>query len=185
MSVEFDFLTPTDKPALVGLTTPELQDTAKTALDQLGYKVHTAINHGEFLHKFAQVPYQVVVLEELFSSATPEENESLLTIQRMPMSMRRHAVFILFGFSMATTGGLGWGASPGGVSPRSHSLVDALAVAECPGSCHVTLPFKSKGAQNRPWWTPGSNTVGGVAVAGSSRLSGPTGSVTETLLLFS
>ena len=102
MSVEFDFLTPTDKPALVGLTTPELQDTAKTALDQLGYKVHTAINHGEFLHKFAQVPYQVVVLEELFSSATPEENESLLTIQRMPMSLRRHAVFILFGFSMAT-----------------------------------------------------------------------------------
>jgi hypothetical protein len=102
MSVEFDFLTPTDKPALLGLTTPELQDTAKTALDQLGYKVHTAINHGEFLHKFAQVPYQVVVLEESFSSTTPEENESLLTIQRMPMSMRRHAVFILFGFSMAT-----------------------------------------------------------------------------------
>ena len=102
MSVEFDFLTPTDKPALLGLTTPELQDTAKTALDQLGFKVHTAINHGEFLHKFAQVPYQLVILEELFSATTPEENESLLTIQRMPMSMRRHAVFILFGFSLAT-----------------------------------------------------------------------------------
>jgi hypothetical protein len=102
MSVEFDFLTPTDKPALLGLTTPELQDTAKTALDQLGYKVHTAINHGEFLHKFSQVPYQVVVLEEMFAANTPEENESLLTVQRMPMSMRRHAVFILFGFSFAT-----------------------------------------------------------------------------------
>ena len=102
MSVEFDFLTPTDKPALLGLTTPELQDTAKTVLDQLGFKVHTAINHGEFLHKFAQVPYHVVILEELFSATTPEENESLLTIQRMPMSMRRHAVFVLFGFSMAT-----------------------------------------------------------------------------------
>jgi hypothetical protein len=44
----------------------------------------------------------VVILEELFSAATPEENESLLTIQRMPMSMHRHAVFILFGFSLAT-----------------------------------------------------------------------------------
>lgn len=102
MSVEFDFLTPTDKPALIGLTTPELQDTAKTALDQLGYKVHTAINHGEFLHKFGQVPYQVVVLEEMFAANAPEENESLISIQRMPMSMRRHAVFVLFGFSFAT-----------------------------------------------------------------------------------
>jgi len=102
MSVEFDFLTPTDKPALLGLSTPELQDTAKTALDQLGYKVHVAVNHGEFLHKFAQVSYQVVVLEEMFSSSTPEENESLLTLQRMPMSMRRHSVAILFGFSLAT-----------------------------------------------------------------------------------
>jgi len=62
MSVEFDFLTPDDKPALLGLSTPELQDTAKTALDQLGYKVHIAANHGEFLHKFGQVAYNVVIL---------------------------------------------------------------------------------------------------------------------------
>src|SRR5437762_841025 len=102
MSVEFDFLTPTDKPALLGLTTPELQDTAKTALDQLGYKTHVAVNHGEFLHKFNQIPYHVVILEEMFSSSTPEENESLQTLQRMPMTMRRHAVVILFGFSLAT-----------------------------------------------------------------------------------
>src|ERR1041384_6037494 len=102
MSIEFEFLTPNDKPALLGLSTPELQDTAKTALDQLGYKVHVAVNHGEFLHKFAQVGYHVVVLEDMFSSATPEENESLLTLQRMPMSMRRHTVAILFCFSLAT-----------------------------------------------------------------------------------
>jgi hypothetical protein len=102
MSVEFDFLTPNDKPALIGLSTPELQETAKTALDQLGYKVHIAVNHGEFLHKFAQVAYQVVILEEMFAATSPEENESLLAIQRMPMNLRRHAVFILFGFSLAT-----------------------------------------------------------------------------------
>ena len=102
MSVEFDFLTQTDKPALLGLSTPELLDTAKTALDQLGYKVHTAVNHGEFLHKFNQVAYQVVILEECFSASTPEENESLIAVQRMPMSQRRHAVLVLFGFSLAT-----------------------------------------------------------------------------------
>ena len=102
MSLELDFLTPADKPALLGLSTPELLETAKNALDQLGYKVHTAVNHGEFLHKFAQVPYQVVIMEELFSSATAEENETLRAIQRMSMSQRRQAIFILFGFNLST-----------------------------------------------------------------------------------
>jgi len=102
MSMDFEFITATDKPALIALSTPELQETAKNALDQLGYKVHTAVNHGEFLHKFAQVPYQVVVIEELFSATTPEENESLIALQRMPMSLRRHSTVILFGFNMAT-----------------------------------------------------------------------------------
>ena len=102
MSVELEFLTPADKPALLGLSTAELQETAKTALDQLGFKVHTAVNHGEFLHKFAQVPYQIVILEELFSANSPEENESLCVLQRMPMNQRRNAVFVLFGFNLAT-----------------------------------------------------------------------------------
>src|ERR1041385_1212710 len=102
MSMEFDFLTANDKPALLGLSTPELQETAKTALDQLGYKVHTAVNHGEFLHKFAQVAYQVVVLEELFSATTPEENESLIALQRLSMNLRRQSTIVLFGFNMAT-----------------------------------------------------------------------------------
>ncbi len=102
MASEFDFVTTTDKPALLALSTPELLDTAKAALDQLGYKVHIAENHGEFLHKFNQVTYQLVVMEECFNCATPEENESLLVLQRMPMNQRRHAVIVLFGFAMAT-----------------------------------------------------------------------------------
>jgi len=102
MSVEFDFLRPEDRPALIGLSTPELQDTARSALTQLGYKVHTAVNHGEFLHKFSQVPYQVVIIEELFAATKPEENESLIVLQRLAMSQRRHAVVVLFGYGMAT-----------------------------------------------------------------------------------
>lgn len=102
MSADLEFLTANDRPALLGLSTPELQETAKTALDQLGFKVHTAVNHGEFLHKFAQVPYQVVILEEMFSATTPGENESLRAIQRISMMQRRQAVFILFGFNLAT-----------------------------------------------------------------------------------
>ena len=102
MSLEFEILNATDKPALLGLSTPELLDTARSALDQLGYKVHTALNHGEFLHKFAQVQYEVVILEECFASSTPEENESLQVLQRMPMNQRRHAEVILFGLSLST-----------------------------------------------------------------------------------
>jgi len=102
MTTEFDFLTPTDKPALIGLSSVELQESARAALDQLGYKVHTAVNHGEFLHKFTQVPYQVVVLEELFAATTPEENESLQALKRMPMNTRRHSSVLLFGYNMAT-----------------------------------------------------------------------------------
>ena len=76
MSAEFDFLTPDDKPALMAINTAELADNAKAALDQLGYKVHAASNHGEFLHKFAQTPYQVVVLED------EEADEGAATVAR-------------------------------------------------------------------------------------------------------
>ena len=93
--MDFDFLTANDKPALIALSTPELQETAKNALEQLGYKVHTAVNHGE-------LAYQVVIIEELFSASTLDENESLSALQRMPMNSRRHSVVILFGFNMAT-----------------------------------------------------------------------------------
>ena len=102
MNDQFEFLSATDKPALLAFSTPEWLESVKTALQELGYKVHTAVNHGEFLHKFGQVAYQVVVLEELFSATTPEENESLIALQRMPMSVRRHSTVVLFGFNMAT-----------------------------------------------------------------------------------
>lgn len=102
MSAEFDFLTPDDKPALMALSSVELADNAKAALDQLGYKVHSAANHGEFMHKFAQTPYQVVLVEDVFACASLEENEALQALQRMPMSLRRHCVVILVGNSFAT-----------------------------------------------------------------------------------
>ena len=102
MSAEFDFLTADDKPALLGVSTSEVADNAKAALEQLGYKVHSASNHGEFVHKFAQASYQVVVIEEMFASGSVEENESLSALQRMSMNLRRQAVVLLIGPSYAT-----------------------------------------------------------------------------------
>lgn len=102
MSDRFDFLSATDKPALLAFSSPEWLEAARTALQELGYKVHTAATHSDFSIRFSQVHYQVVVLEERFAANTMEENLTLQALQHMPMSQRRHAVIILFGESFQT-----------------------------------------------------------------------------------
>jgi DNA-binding response OmpR family regulator len=99
MAATFDFLTASDKPALLALSTPEWQEIAKTALSELGYKVHTAATHGDFITNFGQVPYQVVIIEELFAADTAPENRGLAFLQRTPMQYRRHSTIILVGDS--------------------------------------------------------------------------------------
>src|SRR5438874_10705079 len=102
MSSKFDFISATDKPALLAFSTPEWLEAAKTALNELGYKVHTAATHGDFLIRFSQIQYQVVILEELFAASTLSENLTLQSLQHMPMSQRRHSTVILFGDSFQT-----------------------------------------------------------------------------------
>lgn len=102
MADRFDFISATDKPALLAFSTPELLEAAKTALTELGYKVHTAATHGDFLVRFSQIHYLVVVVEELFAANNIEENLTLKALQTMPMAQRRHATVILFGDSFQT-----------------------------------------------------------------------------------
>jgi hypothetical protein len=99
MAGNFDFLTTTDKPALIALSTPEWLELARAALNELGYKVHTAATHGDFITNFTQVPYQVVIIEECFAADTAPENRSLVFVQGAQMNLRRHAVVILVGDS--------------------------------------------------------------------------------------
>ena len=102
MADRFEFLSATDKPALLAFSTPEWLEAAKVALEELGYKVHTAATHSDFLIRFSQVHYQVVVLEELFAANNIAENVTLRALQTMPMNERRHATIILFGDSFQT-----------------------------------------------------------------------------------
>jgi hypothetical protein len=99
---EMEFIGLRDKPALLALSTPEWLEAAANVLREIGYKVHAASNHDDFLLRFSRIQYQVVLLEELFCAHTPEENITLQYIQQMPMSQRRHAVFILLGNSFGT-----------------------------------------------------------------------------------
>jgi hypothetical protein len=102
MSSQFDFISATDKPALLAFSTPEWLEAARSALNELGYKVHTAATHGDFLVRFSQAHYQVVILEELFAANTIAENTTLQCLQTMSMNERRHATVILFGGSFQT-----------------------------------------------------------------------------------
>ncbi|MDB6065195.1 MAG: hypothetical protein JWR26_1403 [Pedosphaera sp.] len=102
MPEDFDFISATDKPALLAFSTPEWLESAKIALQELGYKVHTAATHSDFLIRFSQFRYQVVILEELFAANSMEENTTLRSLQNMPMNQRRHATIILFGTSFQT-----------------------------------------------------------------------------------
>jgi hypothetical protein len=102
MPSKFDFISTTDKPALLAFSTPEWLEAANSALTELGYKVHTAATHTDFLVRFSQVNYQVVIVEERFAANDPSENMTLRALQEMPMSQRRHATVILFGDSFQT-----------------------------------------------------------------------------------
>jgi hypothetical protein len=101
-SFETQFVTAGDKPALIAFSTPDWLDAVKVALRGLNYKVHTAATHSDFLVRFSQVRYQVVVVEELFGANNLDENSTLKALQTMPMGLRRHATIILLGNSFQT-----------------------------------------------------------------------------------
>lgn len=102
MSDKFEFIGTNDKPALLAFSTPEWMDAARVALEELGYKVHTAATHGDFLVRFTQARYQVCVIEERFAANDITENLTLQAVQRMAMNERRHCTFVLFGESFQT-----------------------------------------------------------------------------------
>lgn len=102
MNANFDFISVNDKPALLGLSTPEWQELARAALTELGYKVHQAAAHGDFIANYTQVPYEVVIIEERFAADSAPENRSLTFLQLCQMHLRRHTAIILVGDSFTS-----------------------------------------------------------------------------------
>ena len=102
MTGSFDFVGSGDKPALIAFSTPAWMESAKAALTELGYKVHTAATHSDFILRFSQVQYQVVLVEELFGANRIEENLTLKSLQNMTVGLRRHATVLLIGDSFQT-----------------------------------------------------------------------------------
>jgi hypothetical protein len=102
MSANLEFLGANDRPALIAFSTPDWLDTVKTALTELGHKVHTAATHSDFAVRYSQARYQVVIVEELFGANSPEENLTLKGLQKMGMTQRRHSTILLVGNSFQT-----------------------------------------------------------------------------------
>jgi hypothetical protein len=99
---DFDIISPGDQAALLAVSTPEVIGLAKTALVELGYKVHVVENFEQFELRYNQINYQIVVLEETFAGSDSLENPALRMVQNLPMSLRRHAVIFLVGPGMET-----------------------------------------------------------------------------------
>jgi hypothetical protein len=95
MSLDLEILAPTDRPVLLGISSQDVLDYAAGVLDQMGYKVHTASKHDEFLDRFSRVQYELILLEDTFADSPADQNESLQTLQLMPMPQRRHATVLL------------------------------------------------------------------------------------------
>ena len=96
---DFEFLRPTDKPAIIGISTMETLAACRSVLHELEYKVHHSPDHEDFVIRFGQIQYHIAIIEERFGCEAIEENHALARLQFMPMNLRRHAVTLLIGES--------------------------------------------------------------------------------------
>jgi hypothetical protein len=102
MSNQFDFIGTADKPAIIACANLEWLEASQNALQELGYKVHVAANHEDFLSRFSRVNYRFVLIEDLFGANDIKENASLTALQGMLMGQRRHATIVLVGNTFRT-----------------------------------------------------------------------------------
>ncbi len=92
---DYEFISPSDKPALLALSSMEVLANVQTIVLECGFKIHVASNHDDFGKRFTALNYHLVIVQELFAAGTPDENVTLRTLQWMPMTRRRHTVVVL------------------------------------------------------------------------------------------
>jgi hypothetical protein len=102
MAVDLDFLNPSYKPALLALSAEDTLAVCREFLRELSFKVLVAGNHDDFIARFNNIQFQLVVIDESFASRTPDENVSLHHIKNMPMNHRRHTTIVLLGHTFQT-----------------------------------------------------------------------------------
>lgn len=81
---------------MVCMGQPQQQAGTKTALEELGYTVHTPANPEDAIQRLRKNRYEVVILHEEYGGSA-ETNLVLQTIQPMVMPLRRHMCVGLVG----------------------------------------------------------------------------------------
>jgi hypothetical protein len=102
MPLDLEILAPGDRPILLGVSSKDVLDYAEGVFDQMGYKVHVAATHDEFLERYGRVQYEIVFVEDSFGGVPWTQNKALTTLQTMPMALRRHSTVMLFSDTLET-----------------------------------------------------------------------------------
>ncbi|MDD5713248.1 MAG: hypothetical protein PHY31_10905 [Smithellaceae bacterium] len=85
----FDFLVPDVSTALICENDEASHAKIKEALDQLNYRITEPATARDALKNMRFHTYDVIVVNELFDAATPEENSILLYLRGLEMQTRR------------------------------------------------------------------------------------------------
>jgi CheY-like chemotaxis protein len=91
----FDFLEEGAETALVCESEPDLRAQVRTALQNLGYQIREPKTPIEALKQMRFHVFDVIVLDELFGTEDPEENNVLRFLERMAMDTRRDVFLAL------------------------------------------------------------------------------------------
>jgi predicted Zn finger-like uncharacterized protein len=91
----FDFLEEGTETALVCENEPDLRAKIREGLEGLGYQTREPKTPIEALKQMRFHTFDVIVLDELFGTTDPEENNVLRFLERMPMEERRNIYLAL------------------------------------------------------------------------------------------
>lgn len=91
----FDFLDEGAKTALLCETDPAVRNKIRSALESMGYNVTEPGSDRDALKQMRFHIFDLVVLNEVFSSENPDENNVMKYLERLPMAIRRK-IFVVF-----------------------------------------------------------------------------------------
>ena len=91
----FDFLEEGAETALLCEPAPAVRGKIRSALENMGYNVTEPESDRDALKKMRFHVFDLVVLNEVFSSENPDENNVMKYLERLPMATRRKIFVVL------------------------------------------------------------------------------------------
>ncbi len=91
----FDFIEEEGETALICESDPVIKKQIKEVLHLLEYHISEATDTRDALKKIRYHPYDIIVVNESFSSRSPDSNGVLIYLERLPMKERREIFVVL------------------------------------------------------------------------------------------